>query len=167
MIRICFVCLGNICRSPTAEGIMLSLVGRAGLADRFIIDSAGTGAWHVGQAADSRSMEYAKSQGVGLPSRARQFQADDFSRFDHVIAMDRENLSNLRCLAPSDLALSKLCLLREYDAASDGLGPSADVPDPYYGGAGGFAEVFDICTRSCEQLLETLAADLPDQARGS
>ena len=148
-VRVCFVCLGNICRSPTAEGIMLNLVREANLADRFLIDSAGTGAYHVGERADPRSREEALSRGVELPSIARQFVEDDFDRFDYVIAMDRQNRRTLQALARTEADLAKIHLLRSFEADADGL----DVPDPYHGGAKGFARVFDICDAGCRALL--------------
>ena len=151
MIRICFVCLGNICRSPTAEGIMQYVIEEAGLARAIAIDSAGTGAWHVGEAADRRARATAKKRGVELTSRARQFRAGDFGRFDYVVAMDNANLSDLEDLAPDADAQAKLSLLRSYDAASP---KSRDVPDPYYGGPRGFDDVFDICEAGCRGLLE-------------
>jgi protein-tyrosine phosphatase len=152
-IRVCFVCLGNICRSPTAEGVMKHLVERAGLADRFFIDSAGTGAYHVGEAADRRSAAAAKRQGIELTSRARLFGAADFEAFDYVVAMDRKNLAHLQRLAhgPSDLA--KLSLLRGHDPLAD----QRDVPDPYF--EDNFDEVFSICRAGCEGLLAKIRAE--------
>jgi protein-tyrosine phosphatase len=151
-IKLCFVCLGNICRSPTAEGVMLHLVREAGLERRVLIDSAGTGAWHQGERADSRSRAEAQSRGIDLPSIARQFTARDFDAFDYVIAMDRKNLADLTRMVESDAHERKLHLLRSFDPASDG----ADVPDPYYGGDDGFARVFDICEAGCRGLLAHL-----------
>jgi protein-tyrosine phosphatase len=151
-IRLCFVCLGNICRSPTAEGVMLHLVREAGLEDREEIDSAGTGAWHAGERADPRSRAEAQSRGVDLPSVARQFSARDFDTFDYVIAMDRKNRVDLARLAPSDAHERKLHLLRSFDPGADG----PDVPDPYYGGDDGFARVYDICEAGCRGLLAHL-----------
>jgi|RhiMethySRZTD1v2_1073278.scaffolds.fasta_scaffold2623375_1 protein-tyrosine phosphatase len=151
-IRICFVCLGNICRSPTAEGVMLQLVREAGLSSRIEIDSAGTGAWHGGERADPRSRAEAKSRGVDLPSIARQFTAGDFDAFDYVIAMDRKNRVDLTRLAAGAAHERKVRLLRSFDAGADG----PDVPDPYYGGDNGFARVFDICMAGCRGLLAHL-----------
>ena len=153
MLRLCFVCLGNICRSPTAEGIMLHLVGEAGLDNAIHIDSAGTGAWHAGEKADSRSRKVAATRGFDLPSRARQFVASDFEDFDYVLAMDESNQSNLRALAPDEQAGQKITLLREWDPLDPG---QHDVPDPYYGGPRGFDDVFDLCERACEGLLTAL-----------
>jgi protein-tyrosine phosphatase len=155
MIRICFVCLGNICRSPTAEGIMLALVKEAGLHDHITIDSAGTGAWHVGERADPRSRETAARRGVELPSVARRFEPGDFARFDYVIAMDAENLADLRALARKAGHTEKIHLLRRFDAEAP---EDAPVPDPYYGGDRGFDDVFDICHAACRGLLEHVVA---------
>lgn len=152
-IAICFVCLGNICRSPTAEGVFLHLVEQAGLADRFVIDSAGTGDWHVGERADPRALAEAKRRGVRLPSIARQVVAGDFARFDLLLAMDRRNRADLLGMARSEPARQKVRLFREFDPTAS---PEAEVPDPYHGGDQGFAEVFDICWRASEGLLARL-----------
>ena len=150
MIRICFVCLGNICRSPTAEGVMQGLVDSANLGTSIALDSAGTGAYHVGEKADARSRSTAERRGVTLTSISRQFITEDFDTFDYVLAMDNDNLENLRALAQSDLQLERLFLFRSFDPASR---EGADVPDPYYGGASGFDDVFDICEAACRGLL--------------
>jgi protein-tyrosine phosphatase len=154
MTRVCFVCLGNICRSPTAEGIMLHLVREAGLSDQFLIESAGTGGYHVGEEPDPRSMKAARARGVHLPSRARKFEAADFARFDYVLAMDGDNQRFLRELAPNAAAREKVQLLRSFDAES---ASGAGVPDPYYGAGDGFERVFDICTAACRGLLAHLS----------
>jgi protein-tyrosine phosphatase len=152
-VRVCFVCLGNICRSPTAEGIFAKLVDEAGLSHRFVVDSAGTAAWHSGEAADERSAAEARRRGVHLPSRSRQFAARDFGRFDSVLAMDGQNLRDLRALAPTAEATARIARLRSFDPDSEA---NADVPDPYYGGDSGFAQVFDICEAACRALLDHL-----------
>ena len=150
-IKLCFVCLGNICRSPTAEGVMQDLIEQAGLSDRIVIDSAGTGAYHVGERADPRSRAEALRRGVELKSRARQFVVEDFDMFDYVVAMDRGNHRDLEELAMGPSHLAKLHLLRSFDPES---ARELDVPDPYYGGDGGFARVYDICHAGCAGLLE-------------
>ena len=150
MIRVCFVCLGNICRSPTAEGAMRKLLADSALADCIEIDSAGTAAYHTGEPADERSAATALERGVRLTSIARQFTAADFERFDYVIALDRENQQTLRALAPGAKGAAKVTLLRSYDPDR---GDETDVPDPYYGGPGGFDQVFDICESACAGLL--------------
>jgi protein-tyrosine phosphatase len=159
-IALCFVCLGNICRSPTAEGVMLHLVKQAGLDERIRVDSAGTAAYHVGERPDPRTLRTARARGVALPSIARRFVADDFSRFDYVLAMDRDNQHNLERLASDRAARGKIHLLRsfEHGASGHGLfeGGELDVPDPYYGGEDGFERVFDICEAACEGLLSHL-----------
>ncbi len=153
VVAVCFVCLGNICRSPTAEGVFIHLVESAGLADQFVIDSAGTGGWHAGERADPRSRAEANRRGVELPSRARQVIAADFARFDLLLAMDLRNRADLLALAPSESAQQRVRLIREFDPLAL---PGAEVPDPYYGGEQGFAEVFDICWRAAEGLLDHL-----------
>lgn len=154
---VCFVCLGNICRSPTAEGIFCDLVKRQELSSQFQIDSAGTGGWHVGADPDPRSIEEAARHGVSLPSKARQFQAADFQSFDHLIAMDQSNLKDMLALCPDPNLASKAKLLRDFDPENT-QSESMDVPDPYYGKDDGFARVYAICERSCAALLDALKA---------
>lgn len=154
-IRVCFVCLGNICRSPTAEGVMRHLVEQEGLGDWLAIDSAGTAAYHVGERPDPRTRAAAAKRGIRVDGRARQFEAADFDRFDHVVAMDRSNLRKLEALAPTAEARAKLSLLRDHDPHAP---PGSEVPDPYYGGEDGFDEVLDICLAGCRGLLERLRA---------
>jgi low molecular weight protein-tyrosine phosphatase len=149
--RICFVCLGNICRSPTAEGVMRVLAKAAG--KPLVLDSAGTGSWHVGELPDSRSRAAAARRGYDLAHRARVFTVDDLARFDLVVAMDARNLSDLHRLARQRSSLPRITLLRSYDPTAPA---GADVPDPYAGGAAGFEDVLDICERACRGLLETL-----------
>jgi len=148
-MRILFVCLGNICRSPTAEAVMRDLVERRGLSDQIEIDSAGTGDWHVGKTSDPRAIEAASLRGFELTSRARQVNTDDFDQFDLVVAMDRSNHENLVAMADGDD--SKIRLLRAYGGDSN-----PDVPDPYFGGTDGFEEVLDILQRNCEILLDEI-----------
>ncbi|MBJ7328717.1 MAG: low molecular weight phosphotyrosine protein phosphatase [Solirubrobacteraceae bacterium] len=154
MTRILFVCLGNICRSPTAEGVMRHLVAEEGLADQFELDSAGTGAWHVGNPPDARATEAARRRGIVLTGAARQVSPVDFYDFDLILAMDRANLRDLRAIRPDD-ATAELKLLREYDEDSVG-GGDLDVPDPYYGGEDGFEDVLDIVDAGCRGMLATL-----------
>ena len=149
MIRVCFVCLGNICRSPTAEGVMIYLVQKRGSSDHFEIDSAGTAGYHVGEPADQRSAQAARKRGVELPSRARQFVPVDFERFDYVLAMDTANLEALQRLGGENVHL-----LRDFDPQSP---KGSSVPDPYYGGDQGFEIVLDQCFAACEGLLEQLS----------
>ena len=156
--RVLFVCLGNICRSPLAEGVFLHLVREAGLAHRFEVDSAGTGDWHVGEWPDARSVAVARKHGVELPSRARQVTAADLDAFDHVLAMDRENLRDLERMARRG-ARAEIRLLRSHDPVRDG----DDVPDPYYGGPSGFDLVYQMVHRSCAALLVDLSDEPTDE----
>jgi protein-tyrosine phosphatase len=151
-VRLLFVCLGNICRSPTAEGVMRSLVAGAGMQDRIDLDSAGTGAWHIGSAPDGRATAAAAEQGVTLEGQARRIAPEDFDRFDLILAMDSSNLRDLQALAPDEEGRAKVRLLREFDPASAGE-PDLDVPDPYYGGEDGFGTVYGLVDAACRGLL--------------
>jgi protein-tyrosine phosphatase len=149
VLRICFVCLGNICRSPTAEGVMRKLVEEAGLEDQIEIDSAGTGDWHTGELADPRTRAAASRRGLELTHLARQFTRADLDRYDLVIAMDGANLRHLRYMA-GDRTAPELRLLRSFDRSAPA---GAEIPDPYSGGPRGFEEVLDQCERACAGLL--------------
>lgn len=150
-IRICFVCLGNICRSPTAEACFLDLIEREGLADRFEVDSAGTSGEHAGERAHPETRATAKERGIEIRSIARRFDPSDFDRFDYIIAMDRTNQANLLRLAPNEEARGKVHLFRDFEP---GAPKGAEVPDPYY--LGGFDRVFDICDAAAKGLLDYL-----------
>jgi protein-tyrosine phosphatase len=143
-VRILFVCLGNICRSPTAEGVMRHLLRERGLEGEVEVASAGTGGWHVGDPPDARSAEAARRRGIALEGAAAQVTAADFARYDLLVAMDRANRRDLLALAPDDQARAKVRLLLD----------DADVPDPYYGGPGGFDDVLDLVSEACERLLD-------------
>ena len=153
MTKILFVCLGNICRSPTAEGVMQHLIENRNLQKKISIDSAGTSGWHIGERADPRSRKTAQQRGFDLHSRSRKFIAQDFQNFDYIIAMDQPNKRDILKLAASETDKNKVHLFRTFDPASQ---DSAEVPDPYYGGDQGFETVFDICFAACEGLLEHL-----------
>ena len=144
--------MGNICRSPTAEGVMRHLLHEQGLDDEIQIDSAGTGGWHAGAPPDERATEAARRRGIALDGAARQVRPSDFEDYDLLLAADRENLRHLRAIAPDDEARAKVRLLREFDPDSRGA-PDLDVPDPYYGGPGGFEEVLDLVEAACRGLL--------------
>jgi len=152
-----FVCLGNICRSPTAEGVMRALVAEAGLENDFYIDSAGTGGWHVGSAPDSRAAAAASARGMVLEGTARQVRPEDFLDFDLLLAMDSSNAHELRRMAPGPQERAKVRLLREFDPAAVARG-ELEVPDPYYGAPGGFEEVFELVRAACQGLLEQVRA---------
>ncbi len=154
-LRICFVCMGNICRSPTAEAIMRHQVTEAGMVDRVEIESAGTGDWHVGEAPDPRAAAEGRRRGLHVSGEGRQFRAHDFARFDLVVAMDRENEASLSGIAPDESARSRVHLLRAFHEESR-LAGALDVPDPYFGGDNGFAMVFDIVENGCRGLLAHL-----------
>jgi protein-tyrosine phosphatase len=154
-VRILFVCMGNICRSPTAEGVLRHLVSERGLEDEIEIESAGTGGWHVGDPPDSRSAAAARRRGITVDGAARQVHADDFEEFDLLLAMDRDNLAELRALMPAG-SEHKVRMLREFDPASAGA-PDLDVPDPYYGGSNGFEVVLDQVEAACRGLLDEIA----------
>ena len=149
--EISFVCLGNICRSPLAQGIFQDLVNREKLDQKIFISSAGTGNWHIGNLPDERMRQTAQSKGIKLESRAQQFQSKDFNRFNLILAMDHSNLIRLSEIAPSTLPPDKLMLFRSFDPESN---DDQNVPDPYYGGAKGFEEVYSMVKRTCPPLLD-------------
>jgi len=154
-IRVLFVCLGNICRSPLAEAVFRHLVEERGWTDRFDIDSAGTSGWHRGAPPDARSTEVARRRGITLAGGSRKVTAADLRRFHYVIAMDEENLEALRELQAEAGGTARVHRLREFEPRAASL----DVPDPYYGGARGFEEVHDIVERACAGLLAHVAAE--------
>ena len=149
---ILFVCMGNICRSPTAEGVFRHHVIEAGLGDRIIVDSAGTHAYHVGSPPDRRAHAAAEGRGISLVDiRARRVSAEDFERFDYIIAMDEENVAHLKEESPAEHH-SKVRLFLEFSSSGQ-----KEVPDPYYGGASGFERVLDLVEDASRGLLETLS----------
>ena len=152
MIRVLFVCLGNICRSPTAHGVLLSKIAQRGLASAVEVDSAGTAAWHAGKAPDSRSQQAAAGRGYDLSAlRARQVSADDFACFDYVLAMDEENLRNLKQVYPGKGTEPEL-FLQTFSRRFH----EREVPDPYYGGDSGFQHVLDLVEDACDALLDDI-----------
>jgi protein-tyrosine phosphatase len=147
--RVLFVCMGNICRSPLAEGIFLHRAAQRSVADRFFVDSAGTGDWHVGEAPDERVQRLAARNGVKLDSAARQVRRGDFNSFDHIFCMDEDNREALLEMgAPS----TKVRLLLECDPNA----PMLEVPDPYFGGEDGFALVWRLLDSACDAVLDEL-----------
>ncbi|MGW5332338.1 low molecular weight protein-tyrosine-phosphatase [Streptomyces bauhiniae] len=152
--RVCFVCTGNICRSPMAESVFRARVAEAGLDGLIETDSAGTGGWHEGDPADPRTVSVLDEHGYGTEHIARQFQPSWFGRLDLVIALDTCHLKALRRLAPTEEDARKVRLLRSYDPSA---GADLDVPDPYYGGRDGFEE--------CLEMVEAASAGLLDSVR--
>jgi len=156
--RILFVCMGNICRSPTAEGVFRTMAMAAGVAVE--VDSAGTGGWHVGEAPDQRATAAAAQRGVDLSTqRARQARISDFHEFDHILAMDRDNLEDLTAIMPPD-ARAELRLFLDY--APDQ--PVREVPDPYYGGPQGFERVLDLIEAASAGLLARIVSIRPQES---
>lgn len=155
-IRIQFVCLGNICRSPLAEVVFRDKVRAYDLQDRFEIESCGTGDWHVGEGADDRMRQTAADHGHSLEEHtASQFQADDLETYDHVFVMDKSNLKDVLYFDEEDRHNGKVRLFREFDPNPGDY----QVPDPYYGGEEGFEKVYDIVDRTSQVLLERLVAE--------
>lgn len=151
-IKVLFVCMGNICRSPTAEGVFNKLLGDRRLTDRFLIDSAGTHAYHVGNSPDERAQQTAKQRGVDLSSiRARQVSEQDFDYYDHILAMDTDNTDILRESCPVE---HQHKVKRFLDFAPEQ--EERDVPDPYYGGQNGFNHVFDLVETASQGFLDSV-----------
>lgn len=155
MIKVLFVCLGNICRSPLAEGIFRQKTIDQGVNHLFYVDSAGTASYHIGALPDKRSMEVAAKNGFELTHKARAFSETDFNKFHYIVAMDKNNLNNIKRLMPEETQ-SKVLLMRHFDiTAKDG-----EVPDPYYGDMKDFEHVYDILNRSCDVMLGHLMDEL-------
>jgi protein-tyrosine phosphatase len=158
VVRVCFVCLGNICRSPTAEAVFRARVAAAGLGDHFEIDSAGLVDHHVGELPDPRTRRCAEARGTLLTHRARQLLPVDFGRFDVIVGMDGANMARLARMAQDTGFAGTLARFRDFDPGSP---PGSDVPDPYYGGPEGFEEVYDLCVAAADGLLAGLRARVP------
>jgi protein-tyrosine phosphatase len=159
--KLLFVCLGNICRSPAAENIMNYLVEQAGLSDRIVCDSAGTGGYHLGSPPDRRMTVAAQQRGVTLKGRARQFQIPDFEAFDLILAMDRENYQDILALDPAGRYRDKVRLTCDFCTHH----AEREVPDPYYGGPEGFNKVIDLLLDACEGLLQYVVSNQEPEAR--
>ena len=159
--KILFVCLGNICRSPAAEGVMQQLVDRAGQHENFIIDSAGTYGGHAGEPADPRMRQAASRRGYALTSHSRKITTDDFDRFDRIIVMDDANYERVHRMAPSTGAANKIYRMVEFCRHHH----ATYVPDPYYEGHEGFELVLDLLEDACEGLLEDLTEPTAEQAK--
>lgn len=151
-IRLLFVCLGNICRSPAAEGIMASIVEKNGLQDVIEVDSAGTSGWHEGELPDERMRMHGDRRGYDFCSRARKFRKSDFADFDYILVMDRQNYSNVTTLAAEPEERTKVHMMTDFSQQYT----HDHIPDPYYGGASGFELVLDLLEDACEGLLQTI-----------
>ncbi len=149
MKKVLFVCLGNICRSPLAEGLAIKISAELGISDQVTFDSCGTGNYHIGELPDERTRKNAKQNGLELTSQARQFDKKDFREFDYILAMDSANLSNIKKIDMTNQFDKIMGLMRDYDLEFKGQ----DVPDPYFGGEQGFQEVYNIIERSVRQFL--------------
>jgi protein-tyrosine phosphatase len=157
--RITFVCTGNICRSPMAEAVFRAHAEEEGL--DVEVDSSGLGPWHVGEAADARTVAALRRAGYRSAHIARQFEPEWFDRYDLIVALDAGHLEELRRLAPDGAAAAKVRLLREFDPAA--AGGDLDVPDPYYGGEAGFAEVLELIEAAVPGLIEVVRAGLGER----
>lgn len=154
-MRVLFVCLGNICRSPTAEGVFRARLMQAGLNEHVEVDSCGIGHWHVGKGPDPRALAAARRRTIDIASlRARQFAANDFQRFDYILAMDHDNLAAIEARRPAD-SRAHIGLFLDFAGEHDRA-----VPDPYYGGEQGFEEVLDLIEAASDGLIEELHARL-------
>jgi protein-tyrosine phosphatase len=150
MVKVLFVCMGNICRSPSAEGVFQHLVNERGLGNQFDLDSCGTISTHTGEAPDARAQATARGRGIDISGlRARQYSDDDFAEFDYIIAMDHANVSDLQSSCPPEY-LGKISLFCQYAKNHD----EDEVPDPYYGGAQGFEKVYDLILDASHGLLD-------------
>jgi len=161
LIKICFVCHGNIIRSPLAENLFRYLAKDSGVGDKFVVDSAGVDSWHAGEKPDRRMRRIAASHGFNYSGSARQFLKSDLDQFDLIIAMDSSNLRALMSLAERPEQSEKIFLMRKFDPLG---GPDLPVPDPYYGGIDGFEDVYQIIVRSCQGLLDYFEDNMGDDS---
>ena len=161
-MRILLVCLGNICRSPTAEAALRAALDEAGLGDRVTVESAGTGNWHAGQPPDERMTAAAADVGLVLSGEARQVAPEDFERFDLILAMDAGNYRELLAMAPDDRARERVRRFREFETDAD----AEDVPDPYYGGPEGFGRVVQIVRAGADGVVEHVRRRLAGEEAG-
>ena len=158
MIRVLFVCLGNICRSPAAEGVFIDLVKKKSLMGKFDIDSAGTSGHHQGERADARMLEHVKRRGIDLPSLSRKLLTSDFRKFDYIIVMDDSNYENSLLLTDQPEEQNKLLKMADFTPSFS----EREVPDPYYGGAAGFEKVLDMVEEGSMNLLKKIIEDHPE-----
>lgn len=154
-IKVLFVCMGNICRSPSGEAVMNKYITNAGLSSKIICDSAGTLAYHAGEPADSRMQSHANKRNYRLTSISRKITPSDFSEFDYLIGMDEDNMHDMKAMTKDEKQLSKIHQMVDY-CAKDNPGY---VPDPYYGGSAGFEQVLDLLEDACNGLLQQIQED--------
>ncbi len=150
--KILFVCLGNICRSPMAEGVFLHLLNEMGIGDKYTVDSAGTAGYHIGASPDKRMVATALSHGVTLPSKTRKCTEQDFLQYDYIVAMDQSNVDDLTTIKPTNNVRAQLLKMRDFDI----IDKHGDVPDPYYGGQEGFENVYQILLRCNTSFIDYL-----------
>jgi protein-tyrosine phosphatase len=155
MVKVLFVCLGNICRSPLAEGVFKNLVRERGLSSKISCDSAGTSPWHIGDHPDPRSVEIAEENGILLDHLGQQVSVGDFSEFDYIMAMDDSNKADLEHLERRYGGKARVVKMMDFDNTSSGM----NVPDPYYGGPEGFQRVFDMLTESCNNFIDHIVEE--------
>lgn len=155
-MNLLFVCLGNICRSPAAEGVMIDLLVKEGLEGKVTVDSAGTSAFHVGELPDRRMREHGQRRGLNLSSRSRQFVYDDFTDFNYIIVMDNSNYKNVLSLDEKNQYSHKVIKMAELCPSHNEI----EVPDPYYGGDAGFEKVLDMVTEGCDNLLSKIKDEI-------
>lgn len=158
MINVLFVCMGNICRSPSGEAVMNGVVKKAGLDDKILCDSAGTIAFHEGEKADSRMQSHAVKRGYDLTSIARKIRFNDFEKFDYIITMDNANYADVLGMDSEGLYSHKVSKMTDYCTEHN----DTEVPDPYYGGPEGFEHVLDLLEDACEGLLNKILKDHPE-----
>ena len=156
-LSVLFVCLGNICRSPLAEGIFSQRLSEKNLDNKIRVDSAGTGDWHIGSPADPRSISVAEENKIVLDGKARLVRQEDFHCFDYIFAMDRHNLNDLEDLQRQHGGKAKIRLFREFDTSTES---TLDVPDPYYGGIEDFRDAFDLLDSTCREIIDHLVEKL-------